>query len=69
MKIKDCEGCPIRRSKDESWNSYNCPWFKKDMICPCSICLVKMMCSDRCSWFVRHQIKVHDPDLVIEEWI
>jgi hypothetical protein len=60
-----CEGCNTN-GPDNS-----CPWFKEtiEIVCPCSICLVKVMCSGRCGLFIRHQIKVLDSDSVVEEWI
>lgn len=37
----DCEGCRTRA------NNY-CMWFDEDLFCPCSVCLIKMMCLEAC---------------------
>lgn len=43
MNKEDCKGC-IVYERDLRF----CSWFHKDLICPCSICLVKAMCEDMC---------------------
>jgi len=40
MKKEDCEGCRSYRGK--------CLWYDDDLTCPCSICLVKMICIESC---------------------
>jgi len=47
MNKGDCEGCATIAN-------IICPWFRKDMNCPCSICLVKMICADMCSLLKKH---------------
>jgi hypothetical protein len=45
MKKKDCEGCLTLDEEVEG----DCPWYNEDLICPCSICLIKVMCSTYCN--------------------
>lgn len=52
MKRKDCEGCVII-------DKNNCSWFEESLTCPCSICLIKVMCTHTCDLLIRHQVKVH----------
>ena len=47
----DCEGCRIR-------NTDYCMWFEKDLNCPCSICLVKVMCVASCEPLEKHRIEI-----------
>lgn len=47
MKKKDCEGC-LSINEDIDDNDC-CIWFNKGLICPCSICLVKVMCVCYCN--------------------
>lgn len=44
MKKEDCEGCHVYKYLPDE----NCRWFREDSTCPCSICLVKVMCTDSC---------------------
>ena len=53
MKVEDCHGCMVDPS-------YICVWFNKDEVCPCSICLVKIMCRTSCDLFARYRVKIHD---------
>lgn len=43
-----CEGCATYLAQNE--NHHDCPYYKdnQDSSCPCSNCLVKMMCGDPC---------------------
>ncbi len=57
MKMEDCEGCIIYNT----WNSMSvCPWFHEGMICPCSICLVKVMCNRDCKNFGEYKRSIRD---------
>ena len=47
MNEKYCEGCATMANT-------TCSWFRKDMTCPCSICLVKMICVNVCSPLKKH---------------
>jgi hypothetical protein len=53
MNKKDCKGCMLNPA-------YTCVWFNKNEVCPCSICLVKIMCGIKCDLFVKYQVKIHD---------
>ncbi len=44
MKKEDCEGC-LTPDKDEE---DNCIWYNKELICPCSICIIKVVCLTYC---------------------
>ena len=60
MNIKDCEGCVM------SVNVYHyvkCIWFHKNLICPCSTCLVKVMCNDTCDLLEEHTERVENENL------
>ncbi len=43
-----CKGCATHLAQNE--NHHDCPYYKdnQDSSCPCSNCLVKMMCGDPC---------------------
>lgn len=53
MKLEDCEGCTLFSDK------FKCFWFYTDLVCPCSVCLVKAMCSGEegicCEEFVKYK--------------
>ncbi len=44
MKREDCEGCATLANGA-------CPYFDENLVCPCSICLIKVMCDHMCSSF------------------
>ena len=48
MNIEDCEECNTLKWKDI------CPWYHEDLDCPCSKCLVKMMCSFSCILSIKY---------------
>jgi hypothetical protein len=50
--IKDCEGCAATRLTS------GCPWFSETLICPCSICLIKVMCKVGCDLFWKHATEI-----------
>ncbi len=52
---EECKGC---KSNDVE-GCYNTP-FEKHSICPCSICLIKGMCSVPCGEYIEHQNIVSD---------
>lgn len=54
--IEDCEGCII----DPPYYTYTCTWFYKNEVCPCSICLIKVMCGTKCDLFESYQVKIHN---------
>lgn len=48
---KKCEGCVVFKQHIDD-ETINCPVPYKDMpLCPCNICLVKVMCDKFCSKF------------------
>lgn len=53
----DCEGCLDLRNG-------SCNWFEETLICPCSICIIKVMCKNPCDLLDKHisKIKNHDED-------
>jgi hypothetical protein len=54
MEIKDCKGCIISRDDNGL-----CLWFNEDIgQCPCSICLVKIICINLCDSLDKHISKV-----------
>ena len=55
MKIEDCEGCLTLNP-----NGDKCMWFNKKLICPCSICLIKVMCSTDCKILKKYIDKVYN---------
>jgi hypothetical protein len=55
MNREDCEGC-----KDENKDKDGCSWFNKTVICPCSTCLIKVMCTIPCGLFSRHIIETYE---------
>jgi len=64
MNIKEiCEGCITYENRTSM--TYSCYWVcieksehnSKDLICPCSICLIKMMCVSACEELLEHQRK------------
>lgn len=52
MKIEDCEGCTIIEYSE-------CSWFSETLICPCSICLVKVVCTDACDLLIDHSKRLN----------
>ncbi len=48
MKIEDCEGC--RTIKDRT----SCGWYHESLTCPCSICLIKVMCITQCDLLLNY---------------
>lgn len=59
MKKKDCEGC----KKRAILGSENVCFFynDKNLICPCSICLVKIMCTTNiCDLFEEHRKRIEE---------
>jgi hypothetical protein len=54
MKRKDCEGCETISYGDL------CPYFDKNLMCPCSICLVKSMCIDSCDLLEEHRKRIEE---------
>ena len=55
MNREDCKGCKTDNPDG------SCTWFIKDTktICPCSICLIKMICSNSCSDFLLYSSSVN----------
>ncbi len=51
MKEEDCIGCLDDKEL--------CRWFDKFLRCPCSICLIKMVCKHRCEALIEYS-KVKD---------
>ena len=49
MKVEDCKGCIIYST------DYKCYFIYKDMVCPCTTCLVKVMCNKNCKEFNKHK--------------
>lgn len=60
MKIEDCDGCLIYKDLPDG----TCRWFRKELTCPCSICLVKVMCTGSCQ-LMRDYIYEHIKQKVI----
>ena len=50
--MKYCEGCPINVQESCSYIDYS----EK---CPCTICLIKMICNKTCSDYILFQVKVY----------
>ena len=60
MKIEDCIGCNtyelyVINKSISSYKKFECNAFNKKLVCPCSICLVKGMCSRSCGEFNKHR--------------
>jgi len=51
MKKEDC-------SCKENCNMNSCMWYRADLICPCSNCLIKMMCVEGCDAYNEYVKKV-----------
>lgn len=47
MTVKYCEGCKTYRHITSF--KYSCARFNLDDECPCSECIIKMICQDSCS--------------------
>lgn len=58
MKKEDCEGCNSHGNKE-------CMWFEKHSTCPCSTCLIKMMCLVPCDLLIKHINKIHGQKYLI----
>jgi hypothetical protein len=52
MKVEDCEGCIDNKIE-------GCIWFEKSLTCPCSICLIKIMCLVPCDLLKKHIDEVY----------
>ena len=44
MDINDCKGCNLYKA---------CYVFKDNSKCPCSVCLIKMICKQDCAEFTK----------------
>ena len=63
MNDSNCEGCASRyytykgvtNIRHESIHRIVCGPLPKDESCPCSICLVKMICHDMCEKFNNYR--------------
>jgi hypothetical protein len=47
--MKNCKGCCIRKE---------CLYIKHSKVCPCAICLIKMVCDASCNLHIDFQIQV-----------
>jgi hypothetical protein len=52
---EDCEGC---RTKNASGKT--CSKFRFNLVCPCSICLIKIMCMEPCDIFDSYIEKIRN---------
>lgn len=52
MNIEDCEGCGASIIGDR------CSCFDKRITCPCSTCLIKVMCKVGCNLLWDHLAKI-----------
>ncbi len=52
MVAEDCKGCL------NSYHKGGCRWFNLKLSCPCSTCLIKMMCDIPCDTFDKYVIKI-----------
>ena len=57
MKKKDCDGCLV--NKNNRLGHDGCKWLNTEIACPCSKCLIKVMCSNTCDLFYKHNIRIH----------
>lgn len=57
MNIEDCEGCHTEHDE--------CLWFSKNLICPCSTCLVKVMCTNSCELLDNHIGLIKEPKILV----
>ena len=55
MKVEDCKGCVIYHMRNRNTIMSGCPWFHEGMICPCTTCLVKVMCNRDCKKFAEYK--------------
>jgi len=46
--VENCKGCPV---KDK------CNYIEYSTLCPCRMCLIKVMCNDVCDEHVDFQVK------------
>jgi len=54
MKKEDCIGCKEHfQYTNEIYRR-----FKEDIVCPCSICLIKVMCTRGCDLYTEHMDKI-----------
>jgi hypothetical protein len=52
---EECKGCTIL---DEA---YSCLWFHEDISqCPCSVCLIKVICRRPCDLLDKHISKIRN---------
>lgn len=51
MDEANCEGCVDRYNRFAKKNQVMCRPVDTNEICPCSICIVKMMCETACNAF------------------
>ena len=52
-----CKGCVMA---EYIYSYVECVWFSKTLICPCSTCLVKVMCNDTCDLLEAHTERVEN---------
>ena len=58
MEKEDCEGCYTHERYKKYSDQYNS--ISKDLICPCSICLVKPVCDNSCEKLIKYEGKLYN---------
>ena len=54
IKEQDCIGCNTYLKSLKN----GCGHFNKDIACPCSICFIKMICTEACELLIMHSNKL-----------